>query len=275
MPELPEVETVRRALQETVVGKTIQNVEVFYPRILRNLSTEHIFRLLVSGQLIRKIGRKGKYLIFYMDSVTLISHLRMEGKYIYSEKPYTQYDKHVHVIFHFTDGTKLLYHDVRKFGTMDVVARGNENQIKGFNSLGQEPIAADFSIELFTEQVQSRKEAIKQILLNQEIICGLGNIYVDESLAISKLHPIRTGDSLSESEIKLLVENIQELLLKAIELGGSSVKSFESAHGKGSMQEHLIVYGKKDQPCSFCGTAIEKIKVGGRGTHFCPNCQQL
>jgi len=162
---------------------------------------------------------------------------------------------------------------VRKFGTMDVLPLGQEIEFPSLKKLGQEPIDPDFDIEKFNKILSSRNAPIKQLLLNQEVISGLGNIYVDDSLAISKIHPLRSGKSLSNQEIKNLVQAMRTVLLNAIEKGGSSIRSFESLYGRGSMQDHLIVYGRIGQACKFCGTPIEKIKVSGRGTHYCPNCQ--
>ncbi|MFV9511177.1 DNA-formamidopyrimidine glycosylase [Tepidibacillus sp. LV47] len=274
MPELPEVETVRRGLELVLIGKVIKEVQVFYPKIIRSLQDMEQFKFLLIGQTIRSIGRRGKYLLFYFTDYTLISHLRMEGKYIYTEKPNEPYDQHHHVIFSFTDGTELRYRDVRKFGTMDLVKRGNEMSFKGIKKLGQEPIDPHFDPERFKQQVRQRSAPIKQILLNQEIVSGLGNIYVDDSLALSKIHPLRQGKSLTDQEISTLIKSMKQVLEKAIEKGGSTIRSFETIYGKGSMQDHLLVYGRTGKPCLFCGTSIQKIKVAGRGTHFCPNCQK-
>ncbi|GBF11791.1 DNA-formamidopyrimidine glycosylase [Tepidibacillus sp. HK-1] len=274
MPELPEVETVRRSLEMLIIGKTIKEVNVFYPKIIRIPGDIGEFKWILQGQTIEGIGRKGKYLLFYMNSVTMISHLRMEGKYIYHEEKMKEFDKHTHVVFTFTDGSILQYRDVRKFGTMDVVSKGKEIEFESLKKLGQEPIDPNFDPELFKQQLKTRSAPIKQSLLNQEIVSGLGNIYVDDSLALSKIHPLRTGNSLTDEEIDQLILAMKQVLLKAIEKGGSTIRTYESFYGRGSMQDHLIVYGRTGQPCYQCGTLIEKIKVGGRGTHFCPNCQK-
>lgn len=274
MPELPEVETVIRTLEHYVINKTIENIDIFYSKIIRSPLDTKEFKLLLEGQTIRSLSRKGKYLLFYMNTHTLVSHLRMEGKYIYSSEQQKKYDKHTHIVFNFKDGSSLQYRDVRKFGTMDVMPIGKELEFNALKKLGQEPIDDEFNIEQFKKQIKSRTAPIKQLLLNQEIVSGLGNIYVDDSLALSKIHPLRPGNLLKNKEINLLVKTMKEVLLKAIEKGGSSIKSFESIYGRGSMQDHLIVYGRTGKPCYICGTPIEKIKVGGRGTHFCPNCQK-
>ncbi|OEG00095.1 DNA-formamidopyrimidine glycosylase [Vulcanibacillus modesticaldus] len=274
MPELPEVETVRRALLKQIIGKTITKVDVFYPRIIRHPHDIEEFKMLLKGQTLHKIDRRGKYLLFRFDQVTLVSHLRMEGKYLYKAEKSVSLDKHVHVVFYFNDGSELQYHDVRKFGTMELVFKGEEEKLASLKKLGQEPIDPLFDQELFKRKVQKRNIAIKKILLDQTIISGLGNIYVDDTLAMSKIHPLRLGTSLTDEEIARITNSMIEVLNKAIEKGGSSIRTFESLHGKGSMQDHLIVYGRTNLPCHYCGTPIEKIKVGGRGTHYCPTCQK-
>jgi len=274
MPELPEVEIVRRALEEQVVDKTIESVDIYYLNIIRTPSDVEEFKWLIAGQTIRSIGRKGKYLLLYMDQVTLVSHLRMEGKYIFTEQNQTSFDKHIHLVFRFTDKSLLQYRDVRKFGTMDLLPQGKEQSFMPLKKLGQEPIDPDFDQQRFKNRVQSKTVPIKQILLNQEIVSGLGNIYVDETLALSKIHPLRTGNSLTDQELDQIITAMKQVLEKAIEYGGSTIRSYESFYGKGSMQDHLAVYGRTGQSCLFCGAPIEKIKVGGRGTHYCPVCQR-
>jgi len=273
MPELPEVETVRRALEELVVGKQIASIDITYSKIIRTPADIEQFKLLLQGQTIQSIDRKGKYLIFHFDDVALVSHLRMEGKYLFSRTRPEAYDKHTHIVFNFSDNSVLQYRDVRKFGTMDLVAKGEEKNLQSLIKLGQEPIDPNFNSDLFKKQVKARTAPIKNIILNQEIVSGLGNIYVDDSLALSKIHPLTKGDLLTDDELNRLIEAMKSVLTKAIEKGGSTIRSYESIYGKGSMQDHLVVYGRTGKPCLECGTPIEKIKVGGRGTHFCPACQ--
>ncbi|WP_339060119.1 DNA-formamidopyrimidine glycosylase [Tepidibacillus marianensis] len=274
MPELPEVETVRRGLEVVIIGKQIKDIQIFYPGIIRTPQDSEQFKFLLIGQTIEAMGRKGKYLLFHLTDYTLVSHLRMEGKYIYTENPNETFDQHIHVIFSFTDGTQLRYRDVRKFGTMDVVLKEKVMELEAIKKLGQEVIDPQFDQKRFKQQVQQRTAPIKQILLNQEIVSGLGNIYVDDSLALSKIHPLRIGKSLTNKEINTLIAAMKTILEKAIEKGGSTIRTFETFYGRGSMQDHLIVYGRTGKPCLYCGTPIEKIRVAGRGTHFCPSCQK-
>ncbi len=277
MPELPEVEIVKRTLAEHIVGKTISKINVIYPKIIRTPSDSNMFKFLLEGKQFVEIGRKGKYLLFIFDDITLVSHLRMEGKYLYVKptEALQPPDKHTHIIFTHTDGSQLRYHDVRKFGTMDLVWNRELNSFPALAKLGQEPISPNFNVDAFKEQLSHRNTSIKQALLNQEIVSGLGNIYVDDALAKSMIHPTRLAHNLSDEEIERLVNAMHEVLIQAIKYGGSTIKSFETIYGKGSMQEHLIVYGQTGKPCFRCGTAIEKTRVAGRGTHFCPNCQRL
>lgn len=277
MPELPEVEIVKNTLKELIVGKIIGEIEIIYPKIIRTPSDTDIFKLLLEGKELVTIDRKGKYLLFIFDDITLVSHLRMEGKYLYKTPIEAEqvYDKHTHIVFTNTDGSQLRYHDVRKFGTMDLVWNHELSSFFPLTKLGQEPIDPNFDLAEFTDQLSRRRGSIKQVLLNQEIVSGLGNIYVDDSLAKSMINPNRPANSLTDQEIEQLVRAMREVLNKAIQYGGSTIKSFETIYGKGSMQEHLIVYGQTGKPCFRCGTPIEKIRIAGRGTHFCPNCQKL
>lgn len=275
MPELPEVETVRRTLEKLIIGKKIKEIDIYYPKIIRTPNDIGEFRLLLKGETIQTIGRRGKYLLFYLKNLVLISHLRMEGKYQFNENSESEIDKHTHIVLRFEDGTSLSYRDVRKFGTMDLITIEQLNSFHALNKLGQEPLDLNFDLEQLKKELQSRKAPVKQLLLNQEIISGLGNIYVDDSLAYSKINPATPGSSLTDKEIAELIEAIKAVLNKAIENGGSTIRSFESLHGKGSMQDYLIVYGREGKPCIFCGTPIKKVKLAGRGTHFCPECQKL
>jgi formamidopyrimidine-DNA glycosylase len=274
MPELPEVENVRRNLETLVVGKTIESVEVRLPRIIRTPDDTVRFALELSGRTITGVGRRGKYLLFSVPPYTLISHLRMEGRYGLSHKG-DPIEPHTHVIFHFTDGDELRYRDVRQFGTMDLVTSELDFPA-GFQKLGPEPLDESFTAADFFQRLHSRKAPVKALLLDQSCIAGLGNIYVDESLFLSHIHPERIGCSLTESEVSLLLEQIRAVIQKAIAAGGSSIRSYVDGYGRhGGFQMELNVYGRAGQACVTCGSQIEKIRVAGRGTHFCRVCQQL
>ena len=272
MPELPEVETVRRGLEKLILGKTIQSVEVKYPKMIQ--TDLDAFRQDLPGQEIRSMGRRGKYLLFHLTDLVLISHLRMEGKYFFypDEVPLR---KHAHVFFHFTDGSTLVYEDVRKFGTMEVIIPELVDSYFLAKKIGPEPTEADFKAPAFQAALKKSKKPIKSALLDQKLVAGLGNIYVDEALWRARIHPARPADSLKSAEVKRLREQIIEVLQLGIEKRGSTIRTYRNALGEdGTMQDFLQVYGKTGQPCARCGSPIEKIKLGGRGTHLCPHCQK-
>jgi len=275
MPELPEVETIKRTLEHLVVGKMIQDITVFWPKIIKKPDDVEEFKLLLKGQSINRMDRKGKFILFYLDDYCLISHLRMEGKYGVYEKD-VKFDKHTHVIFTFTDGTELRYRDVRKFGTMHVFPIGQEFSNEPLNQLGPEPFSKQFSTPYLQQALKRTTRNIKATLLDQKVVTGLGNIYVDEALFRAKIHPIRQANSLSLSEVKRLHQEIIATLSEAVEKGGSTIRSYVNSQGQiGMFQLELNAYAQEGKPCKRCGTIIEKIKVSQRGTHFCPKCQKL
>ncbi|GED34570.1 DNA-formamidopyrimidine glycosylase [Brevibacillus centrosporus] len=274
MPELPEVETVVRTLTGLVVGKTIERVSVHLGRIIRTPDDVEEFKSQVAGQTIHAIKRRAKFIQFVLDRDVLISHLRMEGRYgLYqAEEPV---EKHTHVVFHFTDGTELRYRDVRQFGTMDLFALGTETTAGPLAKLGVEPLDEGFTAAAFSKLLNGRSTKIKPLLLNQECIVGLGNIYVDESLFLAGIHPETPAGKLTKKQVVRLQESIVATLSEAVEQGGSSIKSYVNGQGEmGMFQQSLKVYGRKDEPCVQCGTPIVRFVVGGRGTHICPVCQK-
>lgn len=275
MPELPEVETVRRTLEVLATGKEIQHVSVSWPKLIKLPDEAEQFNDALKGQTIGAIGRRGKFLILYTDQFALVSHLRMEGKYgLY--KADDPVDKHTHVIFHFTDGTELRYKDVRKFGTMHLYEKGKEFETQPLADLGPEPFSDDFSVEWLSAKLKKTNRKLKPALLDQKILVGLGNIYVDEALFRAKLHPERIANSLTPAEEAELYKEIVSTLSEAVEKGGSTIRSYVNSQGQiGMFQLQLFVYGRKNEPCKECGTLLEKTVVGGRGTHYCPSCQKL
>jgi formamidopyrimidine-DNA glycosylase len=275
MPELPEVETVRRTLERLVRGKSIAEVEVLLPRIIRRPAEPEAFTRALVGQSIQRIERRGKFLQFILDDMILISHLRMEGRYgLFT--PIDHVEKHTHVIFRFTDQTELRYKDVRQFGTMDLWRFDEVEQSSPLAKLGVEPLSEAFTFKTFVTRFQGRTTKIKPLLLNQEIITGLGNIYVDEVLHQARIHPEQTADTLSRQAWRRLYEAIRDILGKAVDAGGSSVKSYVDGQGEqGTFQAQLHVYGRQGQACVRCGAVILKMVVGGRGTHLCPSCQSV
>ena len=275
MPELPEVETIRRTLEGLVLGKTIEDVDIRRAKIIKEPDDAEMFRVLLKGQKIHSIGRRGKFLIFHLDDHSLVSHLRMEGKYgLYDETEPA--DKHTHVIFKFTDHTELRYRDVRKFGTMHLLAKGTELDVLPLSKVGPEPFSDEFTASYLRQALSKTNRHIKTVLLDQRVVAGLGNIYVDESLFHSGIHPERSASSLTEEEIEKLYSAIKETLATAIEKGGSTVRSYVNSQGEiGMFQLELYAYSRKGQPCKKCETNMERIVVGGRGTVYCPKCQPL
>ena len=272
MPELPEVETVRRGLERLVVGKTIGQVRVRYAKMIGTGVDSFVHDL--PGQTIERIGRRGKYLLFYLTGGVLVSHLRMEGKYLFYPDEVPE-RKHAHVFFETTDGGTLVYEDVRKFGTMELLRKDQLEAYFAARKLGPEPTEADFLLSPFAAALSRSKKPIKPYLLEQTLVVGLGNIYVDEALWRARIHPARPAASLKPAEAKRLREQIIEVLQLGIEKRGSTIRTYRNALGEdGTMQDFLQVYGKTGQPCARCGNPIEKIKLGGRGTHLCPHCQK-
>lgn len=275
MPELPEVETVRKTLKNLVLHKKIKDISVFWPKIIKNPVEVEQFIDALKGETIVDVGRRGKFLILYTDQFALVSHLRMEGKYgLYpQEEPF---DKHTHVIFQFTDATELRYRDVRKFGTMHLYKKGEEFLKPPLIELGPEPFSEEFTKEYLAEKLAKTNRKIKTALLDQKLFVGLGNIYVDEALFRSGIHPERLASTLNEKEITVLHREIVATLSEAVKKGGSTIRSYVNSQGEiGMFQLELYAYGRKGEACKRCGTPLEKTTVGGRGTHYCPNCQKI
>ncbi len=270
MPELPEVETIRRGLEGYILGRRILEVEVLWPRTVRGMSPEE-FRARLAGQRIEALGRRGKHLVIHLASGEgLIIHLMMSGRLLVEEGSVSpgKYDR---VLFHLEGDLTLRFRDVRKFGWMTVV----EDAEEFLTHLGPEPLGEDFTAEVLRELLNGRKGQLKPLLLNQHFLAGVGNLYADEALFLAGLHPCRRSDSLNGEEIARLWQGIRSALEAGIEDRGSSFTSYRDARGRrGSHQEHLAVYARRGQPCPRCGAPIARMVVGGRGTHFCPCCQQ-
>lgn len=275
MPELPEVETVRRGLEQLIVPSYITGVDVYWDKIITPPFSSRKFCEAVIGERITAIERRGKYLIFLLDHWAMISHLRMEGKYevISHGEPLK---KHTHVVFHLQDGRELRYLDVRKFGRMTLVPISTIKEVIRTLKLGPEPVLQCFHVQEFYEQLQQQKRMIKPILLEQKIVAGIGNIYADEVLFRSSIHPETPANQLSEQEVAQLHKMIITVMQQAVEAGGSTIRTYKNSLGEpGFFQEFLNVYGKTGEACVHCQTPIIKLKVAGRGTHICPQCQQL
>ena len=275
MPELPEVETVRRSLEPVVLHHPIERVDVHYSRILQHCSVQD-FQDIITGNQFLEITRRGKYLIFSLENHwELVAHLRMTGRLIFVSDSSLPLEKHTSVIFDFGPAGALRFEDVRKFATLDLVPAGDYGQIKGLSTLGVEPLSPEFTFLVFQELLEDRTTKIKGLLLDQTKIAGLGNIYADESLFMAGIHPERPANSLSLEEQELLHRSIQEVLVLAIENQGTTLRDYRTGYGlEGSFQNKLLIYGKKGEDCPRCKTKLEHKKVAGRTSHFCPSCQR-
>lgn len=272
MPELPEVENVRENLDRLVRGKTIEDVTVLWDRLISHM-TANEFAANISGQTIQNVSRRGKYLVFHLSDWTLISHLRMEGKYLLV-KSGEKIDSYTHIIFSLDSGQDLLYRDVRKFGRFELVRPEDVVAFFEQKRLGPEPNEDDFKMKTMQEQLARRKKAIKSVLLDQQLVAGIGNIYADEILFRARIHPQTPANHLTQKQIVALHDEIISVMSEAIKAGGTTIRSYKNAFGReGSYQNKLLVYGKAGQSCPRCQSQILKIKVAGRGTHFCPVCQ--
>lgn len=274
MPELPEVETVRRTLHNLILNETVRDIDVFYDRIIRK-NTPQEFKTILEGRTLTDIGRYGKYLLFHFDEITLVSHLRMEGKFFYKDADAPR-EKHEHIVFYFTNGMTLRYHDTRKFGTMDIVKTKDLYTEKSpLSNLGLEPFDKGATVQYLQGKIKNKRIAVKGVLLDQSILTGLGNIYVDEVIFLSHLHPETKANELTKKDLQNILDNSIKVLEKAIKLGGTTIRSYTSSLGvTGRFQNELFVHMRKGETCKICNTVIEKTKVVGRGTYICPKCQK-
>ncbi len=273
MPELPEVQTVKNELKKDLIGKKIVDINIKEEKILKN-KTKNQFTKEIKGQTIEDIKTKGKYLIFVFKNDLLLIHLRMEGKLFFYKNNYKE-NIHDHIIFYLGDGSYLVYNDVRKFGTFDYIKKEELKEYPKIKKLGYEPLTKDFSTQNIFEKIHKKNKSIKEVLLDQTNISGLGNIYVDEVLFASKINPLTKANKLNLKDVEKIKNNSEKILKKAIKLKGTTIRSFKSSKTtKGSYQDHLKAYAQKDNDCPRCKTKIKKIKVGGRGTYYCPTCQK-
>ncbi|SDZ54296.1 formamidopyrimidine-DNA glycosylase [Evansella caseinilytica] len=275
MPELPEVETVKSTLQQLIKNEQIKDVTITWPKMIKQPDDAEAFRHRLLGQTFYEIQRRGKFLIFHLDEDALVSHLRMEGRYGMFH-PEEAPDKHTHVRFLFESGKELRYRDVRKFGTMHLFPKGEEMNRLPLSQLGVEPFSPEFTAKRLTKLLMKTSRKLKPALLDQKLITGLGNIYVDEALFRAKLHPESFGKQLNEEAFQRLHRSIIATLTEAVDMGGSSIKSYVNGQGEmGMFQQTLFVYGRQGEACKACGTEIIRTVVGGRGTHICPSCQKI
>ncbi len=272
MPELPEVETVKNIILPLVKGKTIDHVEVYFDKLV--LSDLEEFKQKLNGKTLLNIERYGKYMFFmFSDDLVLINHLRMEGKWRYSESAYHR-NKFTTALFYFNDGSTLAFDDTRKFGIMYLSNIQEYKNLEMIKKLGIEPLNLDESMYFEIKEKFNKNKCIKELLLDQTILCGIGNIYADEINYACKISPFKKGKDLTDEEVKNICINAKKILLEAIECGGSTIHSFHPSEGvDGRMQGHLKCYGHEGKLCPRCGTKFHKTFICGRGTTYCPNCQ--
>lgn len=288
MPELPEVETVRLQLRRKVKNKTIERLVVHHPKTVAYDTT--IDDRLVGKQL-ADIDRVGKLMIFSFSDESdlfLLAHLKMTGQFFFRNKlgslvggghSMVENDfkelpgRHTRLAFYFTDGSSLFFNDMRLFGYVKLADASEVAQAR--SRFGPEPQALDFDRSWFVSAVRKRRAPIKAVLLDQSFVAGLGNIYVDEALWRARVRPTRRADRLTRSEAALLATAAGDVMQESITVGGTTFQHFLDTGGDtGNFTSHLQVFGKQDTPCPRCGAIIKKIRVAGRGTHYCPGCQK-
>lgn len=271
MPELPEVETVKESLKKKVLNKTITDVYIYYDKIIEYPDIQ-LFKSQIKNQKIVDIKRRGKWLLFELDNYYLLSHLRMEGKYFFRQKK-EALSKHDHISFVLDDEEEMRYNDTRKFGRMYLLDKKEAFKQKPLNELGMEPWDTNLNINYLKEKFKNKEIPIKTILLDQSIIVGIGNIYDDEILFKSGINPLTKGKDITDKQIDKIITNTKLVLEKAILLGGTTIKSYTSSEGvHGRFQNELLIHTK--EICPNCGNKVTKIKIGGRGTYYCENCQK-
>lgn len=270
MPELPEVETIARALRDgdgaiALPGRRIKRVAIHWESHIAVPSPRR-FRKRLQGQTIQDVSRRGKYLVIPLDRDTLLIHLRMSGDLALRPSG-TPREKHDHTIFDLDNGWDLRFNDARKFGRVYLLADPQDE----LGKLGPEPLDPEFDPQALERRLSRHRRMLKPLLLDQSFIAGLGNIYADEALHRAGIHPLRRSYELTAEEIRRLWEGIRKSLEDGISHNGASI---DWVYRGGDFQHHFRVYGRSGEPCPECGTDIERIVVGQRGTHICPSCQR-
>lgn len=272
MPEIAEVRTVARTLNNSIVGKKIMDIDVIYPKIIKSDISEFIDG--VKNKTITSVDNYGKWLFIVLGDKTIMSHLRMEGKYFVKNSD-AELERHEHIIFHLNDNTDLRYHDTRKFGVMKLVNTCELYKEEEISKLGIEPDNKALTKEYIYNALKKNKKPIKSILLDQTIINGLGNIYADEVLFKSGINPCRLGSSITLKECEKIKNAAHDVIEAATLKKGTTIRSYTSSLGVyGTYQDELCVHTRSGTPCPNCSSIIVKTKVNGRGTYYCPKCQK-
>jgi formamidopyrimidine-DNA glycosylase len=289
VPELPEVETVRRGLSELIIGKVVAGALNDTPKSFPN--TESDVRQFLVGSEVTAVRRRAKVLMIDLSGdYSLVIHLKMTGQLVFVSKdarfgaghPNDSLvnalpDKSTRVTIEFTDGSQLFFNDQRKFGWVKLMPSAEIPNLPFMQKVGPEPLEEDFTVKQFAERLKRRgRTNIKAAILDQSVVAGVGNIYADESLWGAKIHPKRLVETITPAEYKKLYTELREVMNLSIEKGGSSNRNYVNAEGKrGSYMDFARVFRREGLPCPRCGTTIEKLRVAGRGTHICPYCQTL
>lgn len=273
MPEKPEVVTVVSNLKKIILDKKITGCNIYWDNIIAYpISNE--FKETIIGQMIHSVESRGKFIVIGLDDYALLIHLRMEGKFMFRDRN-DEIAKHEHVEFILDDEVSFRFHDVRKFGKMYLIPKDEVNKRKPLCELGLEYYDTNLTKNYLYEKIHNKKLPIKTVLLDQSIIAGIGNIYDDEILFMSGVSPTRRSCDVTLDECDKIIKNTKIVLEEAIQLGGTTIKSFTSSEGvHGLFQNKLLVHNRKGQKCPNCSTIIEKIKIGGRGTYYCSKCQK-
>ncbi|MEO8289820.1 MAG: bifunctional DNA-formamidopyrimidine glycosylase/DNA-(apurinic or apyrimidinic site) lyase [Gaiellaceae bacterium] len=274
MPELPEVETIRARLAPRLEGRRLERVQIVDPRLTRPDPPEAVAAAL-EGERITRVLRRGKYLVFEFESGRhLLVHLRMTGNVEHPARGGLEADPYRRAVVRLDDGSDVAYRDVRRFGTWALLEPGELDEYFAARRLGREPLERGFTTRALTEALAGRRAPVKAALLDQRAVAGVGNIYADEALWRARIHPLRPAGSLAPEEIARLRKAIRAALEMGIARRGATLRDYRDPGGaRGRMQDEFRVYGRGSEPCERCGTPIEKIRVGGRGTWFCPQCQ--
>lgn len=274
MPELPEVETVRRYLDTKLPGDRITAVTVDLPRLIKN-RTEDAFRRTLTDRVFRAADRKGKYLILRLDGPeSLMVHLRMTGRLVFQEDESLPDPPYTRIRFSLERG-KLTYGDVRTLGDLWIIPSEGKTGISRYDTLGPDAIGDAFTPDYLYRKLKGTSRAVKVVILDQTVVAGVGNIYADEALFLAGIRPSRHADRVTKAESAKLCEAIRSVMLGSIEAGGTTFRDFlDGAGHEGGNVENLRVYGRDGEPCTVCGTEIQLTKIAGRGTRYCPKCQK-
>ena len=272
MPELPEVETVVRTLRPVLLGRSVSGISLIWKPLLRRGSDRDLSGL--AGLRVSGISRRGKMAVIeFEDGSRLVFHLKMTGQ-LFIAAPGGPPDKHLRLVIRFADGgPELRFRDVRKFGFMLCLKRGEAESCREIASLGPEPL--EMEPAEFARRLEGRQAGIKSLLLNQEVVAGVGNIYADEALFDARIHPARRASELGREALASLHRSLRKVLRQAIAAGGSSLRDYVDGRGRrGRFQTMHRVYGREGEACAVCGTPVKRVRIGSRSSHFCPRCQK-